>query len=150
MPLRVVSAVMFSPRGGSAHVTRALARGLRELGCEVTLLAGSRADLGAHGDARAFYGDVQPVDFGPAFGSDAPARLEGPPGTAPLHASFEERPDAPDPVFASLDEVDFERHVRAWSRELERAGAARADVLHLHHLTPLNQAAARVAPGVPV
>ena len=40
-------------------------------------------------------------------------------------------------------------HVAAWSRALERAGAAYADVLHLHHLTPLHEAAARVAPGVP-
>ena len=30
------------------------------------------------------------------------------------------------------------------------AGAADADVLHLHHLTPLHEAAARVAPDVPV
>jgi glycosyltransferase involved in cell wall biosynthesis len=140
---------MFSPRGGSAHVTRAFARALREQGFEVTLLAGSNGD-GVEGDARAFYGDVRPVDFGPALRSDTPVEFAGPPGTAPLHPSFEERPDAPDPVFASLHETVFERHVRAWARELERAGAADADVLHLHHLTPLNEAAARVAPGVPV
>ena len=30
------------------------------------------------------------------------------------------------------------------------AGAREADVLHLHHLTPINEAAARVAPDVPV
>jgi glycosyltransferase involved in cell wall biosynthesis len=40
--------------------------------------------------------------------------------------------------------------VRAWSTELDRAGAAEADVLYLHHLTPLNEAAAQVAPEVPV
>jgi glycosyltransferase involved in cell wall biosynthesis len=40
--------------------------------------------------------------------------------------------------------------VRAWGREFVRAGADRADVLHLHHLTPLNEAAARTAPQVPV
>src|SRR5947209_4038829 len=33
---------------------------------------------------------------------------------------------------------------------LERAGANAADILHLHHLTPLNEAAARVAPDTPV
>ena len=33
---------------------------------------------------------------------------------------------------------------------MRRAGAASADILHLHHLTPLNEAAARVAPHVPV
>jgi glycosyltransferase involved in cell wall biosynthesis len=150
MGLRVVSAVLFSPRGGSAHVARALARGLRVQGCSVTLLAGSRGDLGAHGDANAFYGDVHAVAFDPALASGAPLRFEGPPGTAPLHPSFEERPGAPDKVFAGLDDLDYERQVRAWGRELVRAGADRADVLHLHHLTPLNEAAARTAPQVPV
>jgi glycosyltransferase involved in cell wall biosynthesis len=150
MKPRVLSAIMFSPRGGSAHAARALARGLRAQGCSVTLLAGSRRDLGAHGDAEAFYGDVRVVDFGEALRSEAPMRFEGPPGTAPLHPSFEDRPGAPDRVFAMLDDLDYERQVRAWSRELERAGARDADVLHLHHLTPLNEAAARVAPGVPV
>ena len=53
-------------------------------------------------------------------------------------------------MFASLDDAEFERQVAAWARELGAAGAARADVLHLHHLTPLNAAAAIAAPGVPV
>ncbi len=148
--IRVVSAILFSPRGGSAHVARALARGLRARGFAVTLVAGSRGDLGVHGDARAFYRDVRVVDFGPALASGAPLRFEGPPGTAPLHPSFEDRPGARDCVFAMLDDLDYERQVRAWSRELERAGAREADVLHLHHLTPLNEAAARVAPHVPI
>ena len=150
MALRVLSAVLFSPRGGSAHVARALARGLRAQGCAVTLVAGSRGGSDAHGDAEAFYGDVHAVDFGPALATEAPLRFEGRPGTAPMHPSFEERPGAPDRVFAMLDDLDYERQVRTWSRELESAGAREADVLHLHHLTPLNEAAARIAPGVPV
>src|SRR4029077_1549467 len=64
--------------------------------------------------------------------------------------SYEDRPGAPDRVFAALDDLDYERQVRAWARSLERAGARRADVLHLHHLTPINEAAQRVAPSVPV
>jgi glycosyltransferase involved in cell wall biosynthesis len=150
MALDVVSAILFSPRGGSAHVARALTRELRTQGCSVTLVAGSRGDLAGHGDARAFYGEVRPVDFDPALASDAPLRFEGPPGTAPMHPSFEDRPGAPDRVFAMLDDFDYERQVRAWCVELGRAGAREADVLHLHHLTPLNEAAARVAPHVPV
>ena len=67
-----------------------------------------------------------------------------------MHASYEDRHDAEDPVFASLDDAAFERQVDAWSRELAAAGAAEADVLYLHHLTPLNEAARRVAPAVPV
>ena len=39
---------------------------------------------------------------------------------------------------------------RRGARALQAAGARDADVLHLHHLTPLHEAAARVAPGVPI
>jgi oligopeptide/dipeptide ABC transporter ATP-binding protein len=67
-----------------------------------------------------------------------------------MHASFEDRPGAPDRIFAALDDDEYERHVAAWARALDAAGAAQADILHLHHLTPLNAAAAIVAPGVPV
>jgi glycosyltransferase involved in cell wall biosynthesis len=147
---RVVSAILFYPRGGSAHTARALARGLRAEGWSVTLLAGSRGDLDGDGDAEAFYGEVHPVRFDEALASEDPLAYEGPPGTAPTHPSYEDRPGAPDKVFASLDEPAFEWQVRAWARELELASAGDADVLHLHHLTPLNEAAARVAPHVPI
>ncbi|HEY6761164.1 MAG TPA: glycosyltransferase family 4 protein [Baekduia sp.] len=127
---------MFFPRGGSAHVARALATELPAHGWDVTLVTGSRA--GGHGDARRFFAglDVRPVDF------DA--------GDAPLHPSFEDRPGAHDQVFASVDETAYEGHVSAWARAFKAAGADGFDVLHLHHLTPLHEAAARVAPGVPV
>jgi glycosyltransferase involved in cell wall biosynthesis len=126
---------MFFPRGGSAHVARALAHQLPRHGWDVTLVAGSRS---GHGDARRFYEglDVHPVDF------DA--------GDAPMHPSYEDRPDAPDGIFAAIDDRAFEEHTAAWARALDDAGAAEHDVLHLHHLTPLHEAAARVAPGVPV
>ncbi len=152
MKPKILSAVMFSPRGGSAHAARALARDLRRQGFPVMLVAGSRADQGAHGDARAFYGDVhvRAVDFSAALASDNPQRFTGPAGSAPLHPSFEDRIDAPDRVFATLDDDDYELQVAAWSRELNLAGAREADVLHLHHLTPINEAAARIAPQVPI
>lgn len=116
----------------------------------MTLVAGSRSDLGAHGNANAFYGDVQAVGFDDALSSEAPTRFAASPGSAPLHPSYEDRPGAPDIVFARLDDLDYERQVQAWSRELVLAGAREADVLHLHHLTPINEAARRVAPDVPV
>ena len=149
---RVLCAIQFSPRGGSAHAARALARGLRDRDFEVTLLAGSRRDQGVHGDARAFYvdGDVRAVDFDAALATDQPQRFVSSAGNAPLHPSFEDRPGAPDRVFAALDDREYELQVEAWSRELVRAGARAADVLHLHHLTPINEAAARVAPQVPI
>ncbi|MBV9713963.1 MAG: hypothetical protein JOZ64_01175, partial [Solirubrobacterales bacterium] len=115
MSARVVSAILFYPRGGSSHVARALARGLRAEGFSVTLVSGSLSQLGDDGDARSFYGDVRPVQFDPALATDAPLRYEGPAGTAPMHPSFEDRPGASDVVFAALDDADFERQVRAWA-----------------------------------
>jgi glycosyltransferase involved in cell wall biosynthesis len=102
---------------------------------------------GEPGDARAFYAglDVRPQDFTRALEAPDPMRAD-----PPMHPSYEDRPGAADRVFASLDDAEFERQVVAWCRALQSVDAASADVLHLHHLTPLNEAAARVAPGVPV
>lgn len=144
---------MFSPRGGSAHVARALANELPGHGWAVTLVSGSRSDLGDDGDALHFYAglDVRVVDFTAALGGDGdPMAFDGAPGQAPMHPSFEDRAHAADRVFAALDDDAAERQVAAWATALHRAGAAEADVLHLHHLTPLNAAAERAAPGVPV
>jgi glycosyltransferase involved in cell wall biosynthesis len=128
---------MFFPRGGSAHVARALAEELPAHGVDVTILTGSLGG-GGIGDAERFYAglDVHAVDFSA--------------GDAPMHPSYEDRPGAPDCVFASVDDDGYEAHVEAWSAALERVDARSFDVLHLHHLTPLHEAAARVAPDVPV
>src|SRR4051795_12717293 len=150
MRRRVVSASLFFPRGGSAHVLRALAALLPEHGWDVTVVSGSRHEAGPHGDARRFYAGLDPaaVDFTAAL--HAPDPMDPPGDAPPMHPSFEDRPAAADRVFASLDDAHFERQVAAWATALQNAGAREADVLHLHHLTPLNAAAARVAPGVPV
>jgi glycosyltransferase involved in cell wall biosynthesis len=150
--LRVLAGTLFFPRGGSAFVARALAKGLVERGCEVKLIAGSRHDLGGLSDARRFYAgiDLHEVDFTGALSAADGIKFESAPGGAPLQPSFEDRPGAADRVFAALDDAVYDSQVAAWSRELRAAGAARADVLHLHHLTMLNAAAADVAPGVPV
>lgn len=131
--MKVLSGLMFFPRGGSAHVARALAGELEGLGHEVTVLTGS-----LDGSAESFYAglDVHPVDF---------AR-----GDAPMHPSYEDRPGAPDVCFATVDDDGYARHLAAWCDALAAAGASDCDVLHLHHLTPLHEAARRVAPGVPV
>jgi glycosyltransferase involved in cell wall biosynthesis len=149
---KLLMGTYFYPRGGSAHVARALARELGKQGIEVTLVSGSRTDLGPAADARAFYAglDVRAVDFTPALKSGRPLDFVGPPGTAPMHGSFEDREDAVDPVLTLLDERRLELQVDAWARELERAAAGGVDRLYLHHLTPLDEAAARALPGVPV
>src|SRR4051794_61057 len=141
---RVLSGLLFFPRGGSAHVVRALARALPEHGWDVTVVAGS---LEGAGEADRFFGDLRTVtlDFTAAAQSDDPMGHD-----PPMHPSYEDRPDAPDTVFARLDDERYERQVAAWCPVLERARAADHDVLHLHHLTPMHEAAKRVAPGVPV
>ena len=89
--------------------------------------------------------DVVPVPYDDALEADDPLMAD-----PPMHPSFEDRPGAPDRVFANVDDDTYEHLVEAWIGHLERAGAADADLLHLHHLTPLNEAAARAFPDKPV
>jgi glycosyltransferase involved in cell wall biosynthesis len=143
--------IIFYPRGGSAHSTRGLARALMGQGWDVTLVSGSVSSPDGQndspGDARAFYVgiDVRPVDFTSALSAADPLRAD-----PPMHPSYEDRPGAPDRVFTSVDDETYEHLVSAWMDALRAAGAERADVLHLHHLTPLNEAAHRLAPHVPI
>jgi glycosyltransferase involved in cell wall biosynthesis len=133
--VRVINGLMFSPRGGSAQVARAIAGELPQQGWDVTLVSGSSSGLS---DASVFFDglDVRPVRFDR--------------GDAPMHPSYEDRPGAPDRCFAMVGDEEYERHVAAWAYALDEAEAADADVLQLNHLTPLNEAALRVAPEVPV
>src|SRR5689334_5054420 len=48
-------------------------------------------------------------------------------------------------AYASMDDTAYEREVERCVRALPRA-----DLYHLHHLSPLNEAAHRVAPDTPV
>ena len=107
--------VYFYPRGGSAHVCRALATEFERNGSEVTVLSGSRSDLGEHALASSFYSglDLRAVDFTPALRSGSPLRFDGAEGTAPMHGSYEDRPGAEDPVLASLDDEAYELQVEA-------------------------------------
>jgi hypothetical protein len=52
---RVVSALFFFPRGGSAQVARALCRVLPTIGWEVSLAAGSLGSAGEQGHAPSFF-----------------------------------------------------------------------------------------------
>ena len=151
-PIRVLIGTYFYPRGGSAHVCRSIARELSARGARVKVVAGSRADIGDEGLAASFYAglDLHAVDFTPALRSADPLRWSGPPGTAPMHGSYEDRPGAEDAVLAALGVREYRRQVAAWTRELAAAGAGGVDLLYLHHLTPLHAAAAAAFPGVPV
>jgi glycosyltransferase involved in cell wall biosynthesis len=137
---RVVSGLFFFPRGGSAQVVRALGRALPRSGWELTLAAGSLGRPGEQTHAPTFFADLDlvTVDYSPDRGD------------VPFQPSFEDRPGAPDRVFASVGDDEYERLVEMWVDALERAGAARAKLLHLHHLTPANEAAQRAFPAQPV
>jgi glycosyltransferase involved in cell wall biosynthesis len=134
--VRALNGIVFFPRGGSAHVARSLSAELSHHGWEVRILSGSIP--GGPGDADVFYSglDVRTVDFTA--------------GEAPMHPSYEDHPGTPDRCFALLDDDEYRTQVAAWETALSEADAASFDVLLLNHLTPLNEAAARVAPGVPV
>nr|MDQ6915465.1 glycosyltransferase family 4 protein [Actinomycetota bacterium] len=143
---RALLGLLFFPRGGSAHVARALARELPAHGWDVRLLTGSLGH-GGPSDAHRFYAglDLRTVDYTDAAAADDPLAAD-----PPMQPSYEDRPGAPDPVFAKVDDATCERLVDTWARALADAEAAETDVLHLSHLTPLNEAAARVAPDVPL
>ena len=143
---RVLMGLMFFPRGGSSQVARYLARSLPESGWDVTLACGSLGPPGAPSNAATFFSglDVRALDFGAA--AEAPDPLAADP---PFHPSFEDRPGAPDRVFARLGRRGLRAPGGGLGRQLAAAGAAEADLLHLHHLTPINEAAERAFPDVP-
>lgn len=144
---RVLMGFHFFPRGGSAQVTRSLARVLPQHGWDVTVVSSSLQVPGLPGDAHTFFAglDLQPRDCTAALDAADPLLAD-----PPLPPSYEDRPGAPDRVFAAVDDATYAHLTDAWSQALQDAGAAEATVLHLHHLTPLNAAAAQVAPHVPV
>lgn len=140
-------ALLFFPRGGSAQVARYMARALPRSGWDVTLVSGSLGAPGDATDAGTFFSGipVHPVDYTGA--REAPDPLLADP---PFHPSYEDRRGAPDRVFARVDDAAYEHLVSAWERELREAGAEAHDLLHLHHLTPINEAAARAFPDKPL
>jgi glycosyltransferase involved in cell wall biosynthesis len=141
--LKVLLALMFFPRGGSAQVMRYLAKNLADNGWDPTIVAGSAA---GQADATEFFEglDVHPVDYSAALEADDPLLAD-----PPMHPSFEDREGAPDKVFAKVDDETYEHLVAAWEGQLREAGAGDADLIHLNHLTPMNEAAERAFPDVP-
>jgi glycosyltransferase involved in cell wall biosynthesis len=146
-PRRVLMGLLFFPRGGSAQVTRSLAQVLPQQGWASTVVCSSLHVPGLPGNAHTFFAglDLHPLDCTAALDAADPLLA-----TPPLPPSYEDRPGAPDRVFAAVDDATFAHLVDVWAQALLEAGAAEASILHLHHVTPLNAAAARVAPHVPV
>jgi D-inositol-3-phosphate glycosyltransferase len=150
-PGQVLQGFSFFPRGGSAQVVRYLTGALLQAGWIPQIAAGSVGDPGNPGHAATFFEGlpVSAVDFSPAL--DAWQRGEDPlDQPVPLHASYEDKPGAPDRVFAAVSPELAMRQVESWRRQLAGLRPFSPLVLHLHHLTPLHEAAEQVWPGVPV
>jgi glycosyltransferase involved in cell wall biosynthesis len=143
----VLTVLFFFPRGGSAQVARAFAGALPAAGWQTTLAAGSLGRQGEETNAGSFFSglEVHPVDYTPAL--ELPDPLAA---VLPFQPSYEDRSGAPDRVFATVDDAAYERLVAAWSEALVRTVAGEADLLHLHHLTPANEAAIRCFPSLPI
>src|SRR4051812_22361916 len=144
-------ALMFWPRGGSAQVVRYLAPALDLVGWPVRLVAGSRGGGGGAGNAKTIFRglDGVPPDYSAALGA-AEGGVDPMDQPVPLHPSFEDRAGAPDRIFVTLDDSQYERQAAAWQAALQQALEPSAQVLHLHHLTPAAEAATRLDRRLPV
>ncbi|MEO7398890.1 MAG: glycosyltransferase family 4 protein [Ilumatobacteraceae bacterium] len=147
----LVMGLYFSPRGGSAQVTRYLCRALEPGRWAPTLFAGSMGNSADTANARRFFRGIrcEALDYSPARsawdrGADPMA------ATVPMHASFEAKDGVPDRRFCELDDVAFDRQVASWRRFFASRPGAVPSIVHLHHLTPMHEAVRLLWPGVPV
>jgi D-inositol-3-phosphate glycosyltransferase len=149
---RVVGmSLLFYPRGGSAQVVRYLVPALEGSGWPVALVAGSLGEPGDRTHAASFFkhGRLTAVDYGPAVHAHAEGR-DPLAEAVPMHPSYEHRAGAPDPVFAAVPPPAGHHLAKTWEALLARAWPQAPAVLHLHHLTPMHEAAARRFPDVPL
>ena len=127
-------------------MARYLAGALPAAGWEATIATGSLGPVGEESNAVTFYQglDVRPLDYtprprprirsAPTLPSSPPTRIAPTPRTRST------------PAWGTRTSSGWWTR---WSEHLARSGAAEADVLHLHHLTPINEAAERSFPDVP-
>ena len=141
----------FYPRGGSAQVVRYLARSLAGGSWAPTVVAGSLGGPAEPSNAGQFFGATSCVslDYTPAVrcwadGGD-PMALE-----VPVHGSYEDKPHVPDRIFLDLDDAAYERQVASWTRHFASSTTTVPRVLHLHHLTPMHEAAGALWPSAPI
>ena len=151
MSRRVTMGLVFYPRGGSAQVVRYLAKALEGAGWSTSLACGSLGEPGERTHAESFFAglEVHPADYRPAVAAFEQGRdpIAEP---VPMHPSFEDRPDVPDRILGAVEPALGEHLAAAWEPLLAAAGDPEPEVLHLHHLTPIHEAAARRLPGLPV
>lgn len=149
--VRIDSGSIFYPRGGSAQVIRYLLSELQHShGVENHLFAGSLGQEGSASFAPRFYDGItcHPADYSQSM-ADAEAGRDPLVSVTPLCPAFQDRPGSPERLFCSVSPPLADNLIRFWTRHFQRHGLAAADVVHLHHLTPLHGAAARVRPAAP-
>jgi glycosyltransferase involved in cell wall biosynthesis len=143
--------LLFYPRGGSAQVVRYLVPALERAGWPVALVAGSLGEPGDRRHAQSFFKHARmtAVAYDDALRAHAAGR-DPHAGAVPMHPSFEDRPGAPDKVFAALAPEAGDHLAQAWTGVLRRAWQDPPSVLHLHHLTPLHEAATKLFGDTPL
>ena len=143
--------LLFYPRGGSAQVVRYLRAALADAGWSSDLVCGSLGASGEPTNAASFFegAGVHALGYDPAlaaFGRGEDPIAHDP----PMHPSYEDRADVPDRVFASVSPALGDHITDAWERFLRDSLDGSPGVLHVHHLSPLQEAFARIAPGAPL
>ena len=143
--------LLFYPRGGSAQVIRYLAAALVREGWRTSLACGSLGEPGDRRHAESFFAglEISAMDYRPAVEAWERGRdpLAEP---VPMHPSYEDRAGVPDRIFTSAAPELRAHLASAWERLVAAAADRPPDVLHLHHLTPIHEAAANVLPDIPL
>ena len=113
---RVMMALYFYPRGGSAQVVRYLGGRLRK-SLRAQLYSGSPGQAGAATHAGIFYAGMKPIPLG-YTAAELEWRKGGDPLRAepPMHGSFEDRAGVADKFLARLSPGLAGRQVSAWRR----------------------------------
>ncbi len=143
--LRILMAIAFYPRGGSAQVARYLARALRDRGHTVQVVSGSLKHSGPDLDANVFFEGLPVVEVDyteAALGFEAGLDPMSEQFAVPFQPSYEDKPAAPDRIFYKVSERQLTHLVASWLRVLSKvADEFRPDLAHLHHLNHLHLAA---------
>jgi glycosyltransferase involved in cell wall biosynthesis len=143
--LRILMAIAFYPRGGSAQVARYLTRALRDQGHAVQLVSGSLKHSGAGFDAKVFFEGLPVVEVDyteAALGFEAGLDPMSEHFAVPFQPSYEDKPAVPDRVFYRVSGSQLSRLVASWRSVLSKvADEFRPDLAHLHHLNHLHLAA---------
>jgi glycosyltransferase involved in cell wall biosynthesis len=152
MDSRVTMGLLFYPRGGSAQVVRYLAPALGQVGWRTRLVCGSLGEPGERTNAATFFDgfDLRAADYGPALAAYAAGEDPIAHSPMPLHPSFEDRPDVPDRIFAAVSPELGDHLAEAWRRFIVESDGEAPDMIHLHHLSPLQEAFAAAYPDTPM